>query len=38
MKRLKKLKLPNMGVTLESEYNPTNLDLSYYSVLNPQGD
>ena len=28
-----KLKLPNMGVTLESEYNPTNLDLSYYSVL-----
>ena len=28
-----KLKLPNMGVTLESEYNPTNLDLSYYSIL-----
>ena len=28
-----KLKLPNMGVTLESEYKPTNLDLSYYSVL-----
>ncbi len=32
-KAQQKLKLPNMGVTLESEYFPTNLDLSYYSIL-----